>query len=154
MTTHISDGEWTGDERRSIPVHILNYMDTRLGEHTTRIEALFQDHVTDEMERYGDIINRIDASAKASQDRHTALVDQITVFTGRVELVEKAFPESKQGWPDYNKHHGYHSTVEDKRVWWSSVRDQALKKMFEWGLILLVGWFGIIVWRSLLLGPQ
>ena len=154
MTTHISDGEWTGDERRSIPVHILNYMDTRLGEHTQRIEALFKDHITDEMERYGDIITRMDASAKASQDRHNVLVDQITVFTGRVELVEKAFPESKQGWPDYIKHHGYHSTVEDKRVWWSSVRDQALKKMFEWGLILLVGWFGIIVWRSLLLGPQ
>jgi len=145
--------DWAGEERRSIPVHILNYMDTRLGEHTDRIEGLFREHITDEMERYSDIISRIDASSEASQERHNVLVDRLTVFTGQVELMEKAFPESKQGWPDYVKHHKYHYTKEEQRVWWSSVRDQAVKKLFEWSLILIVGWMGVLIWKGLLLGP-
>jgi hypothetical protein len=154
MNDYKEEHEWNGEERRSIPIHVLNYMDHRLGEHTNRIEDLFKEHITDEMERYGDIVNKLESSAIASQKRHSILIDQLTIVTGNTELIKGAFPKSKEGLPDYNEHHDYHFTWKTRKEWWAGTSSQAVRKLFEWMLMAFVIWMGTVIWQAALQGPK
>jgi len=145
---HIVMHDWDGEERRSIPVHILNYMDHRLGEHTDRIELLFKEHTTDEMDRYNAILKKLGEASDGSQSRHHALMTQLNIVTENIECIDNAFPRNKEGLPDYDEHHDYHFTWKTRKEWWAGTSNQAVRKLFEIMLIALVLWLGSAIFQA------
>jgi hypothetical protein len=146
--------EFTGEERRSIPVHVLNYMDHKLDEHTQRIENLFKEHIADEAQKHSAVIYNLEVSAKASQSRHAALMTQFNMISENIEEINNAFPKSKEGLPGYEEHHNYHFTWRTRKEWWAGTSNQAFRKLFEWLLMAFVIWLGAVIWQSILTGPK
>lgn len=95
---------WDGEERRSIPIHVIQYMDTQVAE----VKRIITGHTDEELQRYMDILKKIDDHAKASEARHNELVDRLTVIAGRQELMEQGFPKDDDGKPDFRGHAGAH----------------------------------------------
>lgn len=115
---------WDGEERRSIPVHVLNYMDAQVAE----VKSIITSHTGEELERFMDILRKIDDHAKASEARHNELVDRLTVIAGRQELMEQAFPRDDDGSPDFRGHAGAHKNwikrADDEAKVMAYVREQ------------------------------
>lgn len=149
--------EWEGTERRSIPIHIINVMEERFENHAGHMERMFTDHTTNEMERYKEILDEIELTRRASADRHQMLVDSITSYMGKTELMiaefSSAFPKTKDGKPDF---HG-HANAHDSWIEESLARKEFfahIKKVVAAAAILVVGsWVGVLVWQGILHGP-
>jgi hypothetical protein len=146
--------EWQGEERRGIPIHVLNYVDERLSTHVDKVEALMASHVGEEMERYQEIINLIQEKDRRSEERHYSLVQSITAFSGNVELMSRAFLEDEKGRPDFDGHRYDHDKRKRFAVWWDGVKDKAITKVVEWGVLAFVVWVAHSMWESFLKGPK
>lgn len=150
----MTEDAWRGDERRAIQVHIINYIDERLNVHTAKVEQLMKDHVGEEMARYSEIIELIEKKDKASEDRHYALVQSITAYTGHVEMVQAAFLEDEKGRPDFEGHRYDHDKRKRFAIWWAGVKDKAITKVIEWGALAFVVWVVHSMWEAFLKGPN
>ena len=146
--------DWQGDERRSIPIHILNYIDDRLDTRINEVKKLFVDHTTDEMERYAQIISSIDGSRKASEERHNELIHQLTIHIGHAKLVESAFLTDEKGNPDFSGHHYDHHKRKTFLDWWNGVKDKAVTRVIEYASVAVFAWLVFMIWKALLAGPQ
>lgn len=146
--------QWAGEERRGIPIHILNYVDEKLDVHTQKVEHLMQAHVGDEMARYQLIEEKLERNNRESERRHHSLIQSITAFTGNVEMMQQAFLRTQEGQPDYIGHFNDHNERAALGLWWKSVKDKALTKLIEWGVVVLAGWIGYSLWQSFLQGPK
>jgi len=145
---------WAGEERRGIPMHILNYMDERLAGHTRHIEEIFQHHTAEEMDRYSAIAESIEAQTKSSEARHGALIQSIQAYMSRQEEIESAFLKDGEGRRDFHGHWYDHNHRKNLAVWWQGVKDSVLMKVIEWGSVLLLGWLGLMIWHGILQGPK
>lgn len=146
---------WDGvSDRRSIPIHILNYVDGRLEEHTKRIYDLLQEHVSEEMERYDEILDKIGSSADKAEARHNSLSMSINSYMTKQELIEEAFLEDKHGKPDYHGHKYDHEYRKQVSSWWAKVKDGVVMKIIEWGGVAFVAWAGYALWDAFLRGPH
>ena len=134
------EDNWAGEERRSIPIHILTYVDTKLDAHTQKIEEIFQQHIETETSQISEIFKTLNKNNEESTARHSVLVDKITAYQGHVELMEQAFLETEKGTPDYEGHRHFHKVKKDSLEWWDKVKQNAVSKVVEWGTI------GILVW--------
>jgi hypothetical protein len=145
---------WNGSERRSIQVHILNYVDDRLKEHTERIEKVFHDHTGDEMQRYGEILNKIDAGQADSKKRHDDVMKILVNFNTKCKSVESAFLKKPDGTPDYEGHNYDHDKRKRVAEWRAKMKDSAVLKIVEWSSVGLTAWLLHTIWEATLKGPQ
>lgn len=140
---------WLGEERRklpsacAIPFEFISYVDQRVKRELQEVRA-----------QYNDVIERIDANAKASEERHHALVQQLTIHMGRQELVEQAFLRTDEGHPDFHGHRNDHSSRMRAAEWWRGVRDKTTIKLIEWSAVAVVAWVVLLMWEGVLRGPR
>jgi hypothetical protein len=146
--------DWHGEERRGIPIHILNYVDERLSTHVEKVEALMAGHVGEEMERYQEIITLIEEKDRKSEERHHSLVQSITAYMGHVEMVQGAFIEDEKGHPDFVGHRNDHDKRKRFGQWWGDVKERTITKVLEWGVLAFIGWVAYSLWESFLKGPH
>ena len=110
--------KWDGNERRTVPVHLISYVDKKIEE----------------------VSHKIDSYARDSEQRHHILVDKITHYQGQLELTEQAFLKTSEGHPDYDGHRHYHLDKKTAAEWWNNVRQNSTSKVFEWGIIGILAW--------------
>lgn len=145
---------WDGGERRSIPIHILNYVNERIDTRFNEVKQLFVEHTQDEMDRYGAILTSIDNSRKASEERHHELLGQLTTLVHCQQHVESAFLKNERGEPDFSGHHYDHHQRKTFAAWWGNVKDNAITRIIEYGSIAVFAWLVFMIWKGLLAGPQ
>lgn len=141
------------DDHRVIPVHIVEYIDGRLDEHSSRVEKILRDHIKDETEQINLVFKGIKENSNASAERHRVLMDQLLVHAGWQKRVEEAFLHDERGAPDFNDHYLDHSMRRKAREWWGGVKDKTTTKIIEWTVIAFVSWAGFSLWQSFLKGP-
>ena len=112
------------------------------------------EHVGEEMARYSEIINLIQEKDRRSEDRHHSLVQSITAYMGKVELIDSAFLEDQKGHPDYRGHRNDHDKRKQFGDWWGGVKDKAITKVVEWGALAFVVWILHSLWEAFLKGPN
>lgn len=144
---------WTGEERRGIPIHILNYMDERLHEHTERIESVFSRHTAEEMDRYNAILDKIAAGQKAAAERHETVMEVISHFNGKCKDVHSAFLKTPDGAYDFDGHRYDHDRRKKFGDWWEKVKGGIIVKIAEWGSLAFVIWVLHSLWESFIKGP-
>lgn len=130
----------------SIPLPIISYVDKRLSDHTAKIEALL-------LQRMLEIQTEMRDQNDKADRRHHALVDSITAYMGRQEMIDRAFMKDDDGHPDYHGHFNDHFTRHKWSQWWQSVREKTAVKVFEWGAVVIIAWIALTLWRAFLEGP-
>jgi hypothetical protein len=104
----VSDDHYLGEDRRTIPVHILQHIDSRLTTSISQILTEFKEHTGEEMDRYKDILDQIEANRQASDKRHTELTNIIHDHTHATEEMLKTilsgFPKNAEGKADLSGH--------------------------------------------------
>ena len=146
--------KWHGEERRGVPIHILNYMDERLKTHTDHIEHVFHDHTADEMERYNAILNKIDDGQKAAVSRHESVMEVISHFNGKCKDVHSAFLKTPEGEYDFDGHRYDHDQRKKFGDWWTRVKDGMIVKILEWTSLAFIIWVIHSMWEALIKGPS
>lgn len=134
---------WDGDERRAIPIHILNHIDQRLSEHAKTVD-----------DRLEEIQSCLEASEQANSDRHTVLVDRITSVMGKYELMEAAFIKTEEGTPDFHGHWYDHISRKRFSDWLRDARNNAFSKVLEYVTIAILVWITLSAWETILKGPK
>lgn len=155
---------WAGDERRSIPIHILNHVDERLGVHAERVEKAFVEHTAEEMDRYTDIRNDytelrsiLNEHRAESSRKHIELCKSFDAFSDRTEMIytnlNEAFPTDRNGKPDFHGHAKAHE------AWIESSKETKelvayVKKVVVAACSMgLVSWITFLMWEGILRGP-
>lgn len=165
------DTPWTGDERRSLPIHVMNWMREEVRGATASMEDLLQRHTEDEMDRYDQIIKQIKANDAKSEGRHdetqaiihdnqrqiASLQQSISTFiSGTTEFhdaVKRAFPKDDEGRPDYDGHRGAHLSWIDESKESKELRGYIKKVVLGAAAVALTSWLTLLVWQGVLLGP-
>lgn len=147
--------EWDGkSDRRSIPLHILNYVDERLETHTDKIYNLLADHVKEEMSRFDEIKDGIRESEERQEHRHSSLIQSITAYMQKQELIDLAFLADRHGQPDYQGHRSDHEYRKAAADWWQKVKGTVTIKVLEWASVGFFAWLMYVVWEAFLRGPH
>lgn len=149
----LKSGHWDGSERRSIPIHILNYLDERLGTHAEQIENIFVTHTKDEMERYKSIEDSIETHAIESQKRHAEIMEVISHFNGKCRDVHSAFLLRKDGSPDFEGHAKAHESWLTRATWRHTFKNNLFNKVGEVLAIAATLWVLHVIWEAFLKGP-
>jgi hypothetical protein len=158
----MSEAPWTGEDRRKvqasadtlgISLAIINYVDQRVAKEIGEVRELLRQHIVQEDKQYAQVLASLASTAKASEDRHHALVDQLTLHMGRQERVEAAFVKNDDGHPDFHGHRHDHTMRMKTAAWWASVKDKSITKLLEWSLVAVAAWGGVALWKSFLQGP-
>jgi hypothetical protein len=141
---------WAGDERRSIPVHLINYIDEKLAEHTAAVEELMT-------RRYDEILASQERAEGHMEKRHTELIKSLQSYATKAERVHEnlgdAFLVNKKGQPDFSGHANAHEAwvkeAEESRKMRTFV-----KQIVVGAAVSTVGsWVILLMWKGLLLGP-
>jgi hypothetical protein len=142
---------------------------------------LMEQHTEDEMDRYDQIINKINANDDKSIKRHDETHERISHLTQSIEsflseqstfhdAIKRAFPKDDEGKPDYDGHRGAHlswiSNAKDEMEVIEYVRKQMVdsgksedlrqyvKKVALAAAAIAVGsWFVLLIWQGALHGP-
>lgn len=146
-------GHWEGHERRGIPIHVLNYIDKRLDTRIEEVKQLFLDHTREEMDRYTEILQKIEDSRTASEERHATLIQQLTVNIGHQKMIETAFLKTENGDPDFHGHHNDHHQRKKFADWINRLKDKAITRVVEYASVAAFVWFAYMVWAGILKGP-
>ncbi len=143
-----------GTERRSLPIHVLNYMDDRLQTHSDNIEKLLKDHVSEEAIRFDSLEDKINDNDKLAQSRHGALIASINSYMSKQETFEHAFLRTTDGKPDVHGHYTDHESRFKSGQWWSGVKQSTIAELIKWASILIIAWMAVMTWKEFLKGPQ
>lgn len=122
--------DWAGEERRGLPIHILNYVDERMTLATGEITRYIHDHTKEETERYGEMIDRQDQLENKINHLENS-VQEVTEIVGNnsksikqltesvnawmqnnselLGCIRKAFPRDDHGEPDFDGHRTAHN---------------------------------------------
>ena len=141
------------DGERQVPLHLIEYIDSKLAHHTTRVEQIFADHVTDEMQRFGEIQGSVKTLTALIESNHRATMAQAMEHAARAEELESAFLRTENGTLDFRGHHGYHTMREATQRWWDTQRNSILGRLLEWAVVAFAGWLLYTLWKTLLAGP-
>ena len=151
--------KWDGEERRSLPVHVLNFIEDKIMAHASEVHQTLASHTDDEMDRYDQIINKINANDAKSESRHDEtqsrlnhLSQSIENFLAEQELfhsaIKRAFPKNEDGQPDYDGHRGAHL------AWINDSKEAREFKLYVQKVVGaavavgLVGWLWAVVWPA------
>ena len=138
--------------------------DLRARDSLNRFHTILESHTKEEMERYNEIISKIDDNDNASIDRHDEALLKIKHLTDSVNAwmngngefisaIRRAFPKDDEGKPDYDGHRTAHLS------WISDANEQKefkkfLKNTIIGAVVLGMGGFVLIAtWVAFLKGP-
>ena len=138
--------------------------DRRAQDSLNRFHTILESHTKEEMERYNEIISKIDDNDNASIDRHDEALRKIKHLTDSVDAwmsgngefisaIRRAFPRDDEGKPDYDGHRTAHLS------WISDAHEQKefkkfLKNTIIGAVVLGMGGFVLIAtWVAFLKGP-
>jgi len=127
--------EWNGEDRRApegVIIAVMNHVQETLDRHTAKMDTKF-DHVN----------ARIDN-----------LIESISSYMDKQEDIEKAFLKTHDGRPDFHGHFYDHDHRRQLGIWWDGVKDKAITKLIEWGVVVTVGWIAINLWDAFLKGHK
>jgi len=154
----MNSGEWGGEDRRSIPIHILNYVKDTVTSETEEIKRIFAQHSQYESDRYNEILESQRISSEKAQERYNHLIRSVEAYTNKTEALQEnmqaAFLTTRHGKPDYLGHANAHES------WIESAADtKKLLKDIRLGLILagataLGTWILPLIWNGVLVGPK
>lgn len=169
---------WSGEERRSIPIHILNHMEEKLDEHMKSVKNLIEEHASEEIVRaaemqrsYDDIVAAI-AKLTNNQTAMSASLGKFMEKTDELyENVKLAFPKDKNGRPDFGGHAADHEFRIENADQYKKIMTYIEAKMEEEGMALedrrfykriavgaiitpFVIWVSTLIWQGALQGPQ
>lgn len=126
--------EWKGEERRApegVIIAVMNHVQETLEAHTQKMDAKF------------DKVNtRIDS-----------LIQSITSYMNKQEVIENAFLKNKEGKPDYHGHFYDHEHRKKVYEWWQGVKEKAVVKVIEWASVTFFAWLLYTLWQAFLKGP-
>ena len=144
---------WEGQERRSLPIHLLNYVDERLRDHA--------DTWNGKLDAMQEEIYHLSKSISAwmeGNDRHRAECKTKVIETCE-KLIDEAIPTSPDN-PDATaqekrkEHRKAHASWIDKvnkeMEEWRTIR----QRIKEWAIVGAAGVVVIAVWQYLLQGPK
>lgn len=145
---------WAGEERRSIPIHVLNHIDEKLAQHTERVEAAFAEHTMDEQNRYQAIQETIDQHRMDSERRHEELGRSINAFMERTADLHNdfvsAFPRDTLGKADFAGHRIDHEARIREAAENADFRKDIRKMLMAIAGTVIgsaaIGGFGIFIW--------
>jgi hypothetical protein len=161
----MTEPHWTGDERRSIPIHILTYVKEIVTDETREIKESFAQyrqefsmHDADEMARYDQILNNQKRNADAAEERYSQLIRTVESYATKAEQfhedVKSAFLTNRHGKVDYSGHANAHE------AWIRQAEEnKKLLKDIKTAIIIalaigLGGWLLSLTWAGVLKGPQ
>lgn len=156
------------DDNEEIPMHLIRYFEEKLRAHSAEVHKFFDDHTSDEMMRYKQILKTIDNNRISTErmygsleaiisERHNALVQSIEHLLQKLEEfsigIDSAFPKNNVGKADYAGHAYDHITrMKDAE----EVRDfrRYIKRVVSAAAIIGVGtWLLYVIWPAILAGP-
>ncbi len=170
-STTVPPQDWSGAERRSLPIHIINWVKDEVKDSTASMEALLKAHTEDEMDRYDQIIRQIRDNNTKSEERHDVtqsfvqsnqakiehLQQSITSFMdGTADFhaaIKRAFPKDTEGNPDYDGHRGAHLAWIDEAKESKELRGYIKKVVLGAAAVALTSWLTLLIWQGVLLGP-
>jgi hypothetical protein len=135
--------------------------DDHLGNFKTMLEA----HTTEEMDRYDQIINKINANEQRSTDRHDETHERIAHLTHSVEswmngngefieAIKRAFPKDKEtGKPDYDGHRTAHLAWIEDSASSKELKGYIKKVILGAAAVALTSFATIALWAAFLKGP-
>jgi hypothetical protein len=134
---------WSGDERRSIPIHILT--------HVSEVMDRFRD---EETQRHEKLENMIDNT----NGRIDQLMRSIDAYTEKTEEVfvalAEAFPVDRRGKPDFighaNAHEHWITEAKESR----ELRTYIKKVVLAAAATAITSWLVAVVWPAFLRGPH
>lgn len=138
--------DWEGGERRAIPIHILNHMDSRLGTHEKAVE--------DKLDKIDKRITELTTSINSWMEKEPgALLDKCERL---IDELVPSHPENPDATPAEKRH--AHRTaharwikkVDEEMRKWSRVREEVVK----WAVIGTIGLVATALWHYLLAGPK
>ena len=144
--------EWDGVERR-------------VGDSVDRFSRLLKQHTEDEMDRYDQIITKINANDHKSEARHDETQSRLNHLSQSIEnfmaeqslfheAIKRAFPRDEDGHPDYDGHRSAHlswikSSAEEKEF------KNYVKRVVAAGVAIgVLSWLWAVVWPAFLHGPK
>jgi hypothetical protein len=161
----MTETNWQGDERRSIPIHILTYIKEVVKEETKEIKGAFAQyredfamHDADEMKRYDQILENQRKNAESAEHRYSQLIQTVNSYAEKAEKfhedVRSAFVPNKHGKPDYAGHANAHEA-------WIRQADENRKFMADIKRAVVIalsigvgGWLLSLAWAGVLVGPK
>lgn len=138
--------DWQGDERRSIPIHILNHIDDRIEEQTDKLDGRIS---AVQMEVHH-LSNSIQAWMAKEPDALLVKCEKL------IDEAIPAHPDSPNSSPAEKRHEhrrahaAWIQNVTEEVARWKRIREKAL----EWAVVGGLGIILIAVWQYLLKGPQ
>ena len=145
--------EWSGEERRGLPIHIINYIDARLHSVTDqfngKIDALSQEiyHLTQSITSFIE---------KQDESRHNCRVAVIEQCEKIVDEAIPTHPDNPDATPAEKRkeHRKAHASwirkVDEEMEEWRALR----KRVREWAAIGALGLILLALWQYLLNGPK
>ena len=141
--------QWTGEERRGLPIHIINYIDTRMGEFDGKLDGL--QHQVHELTM--SISSWMEKQDKAHSVCRTEVIEVCE------KMIDEAIPTHPEN-PDATasekrkEHRKAHASwikrVDEEMDEWKRLR----AKVREWAIIGILGMIALAVWQYLLNGPK
>ncbi len=122
------------------------------------------DHTSDEMDRYGDILTRIDDNNEASIKRHDETHERISHLTQSIESfiheqsefitgMRRAFPKDDEGKPDYDGHRTAHlAWISDTKTT-KDLKSYIAKVMMAAVAVAVSSFALVAMWSAFLKGP-
>lgn len=121
-------------------------MEERLANHAAHIEATFSSHTKDEMERYQEIIDKIDKVSREAAARHSTLLSAFENFN-------EAFPVNDKGKPDFHGHAQAHKSWIEQSKEAKDLHGYVKKVVLASAATALVSWVTFLIWNGVLHGP-
>jgi hypothetical protein len=161
----MTEATWHGDERRSIPIHLLTYIKEVVTEETKEIKDAFAQyrkdfamHDADEMARYDQILKNQQRNADAAEKRYSELIRSVEAYAEKAEKfhedVRGAFILNKHGKPDYaghaNAHEAWIRQAEENRKFMADIKRAVVIALS----IGVGGWLLSLAWAGVLVGPK
>ena len=141
-----------------IPEPIATHIEKKFADHAKEIKAIFKEHTGEEMERYQEILDLIDAHRKESDNKHKAIMDSLNSYTDKTEKVyeafDEAFPCNSKGKPDFAGHANAHMSWMEEAAATKELREYIKKVVIGAGAIALCSWLWAVVWPAFLNGPK
>ena len=123
--------EWQGEERRGIPIHILNHIDERLEQHTNRVDGQFTEVRNQIMSLTLSINSWMEKEPDAITERCEILIDEAIPTS----------PDAPDSTPKEKRREHRHAhakwmqDVADEMARWKRIREKAI----EWAVISGLG---------------
>jgi hypothetical protein len=131
--------EWQGEERRGIPIHILNHIDERLEQHTSRVDNQFVEVRNQVMSLTLSINAWMEKEPESIAERCEKIIDEAIPTS----------PDNPDSTPKEKRkehrlaHAKWMQDVADEMARWKRIRE----KMIEWAVLSGLGIVVIAVLR-------